>query len=137
MRIFFFSGLLGLLLACSEGHTMEKNIIPEKKMTRIMADVVLAKEFYFQNIKKFDEDSIHPVWSVLKSYGTDSAAFYRSLEYYASRTGEFARMYEEVQKIVQKKKDSLDKTVRVKLKKPPVINKKDSIPPRLFLKKLK
>ncbi|GEM_PF-4357702 len=138
MRIYFLIGsLITLLFACSDSETGEKDIIPEKKMIRIMADVVLAKEIYVQNATEFDKDSIHPVYSVLKSYGTDSAVFYKSLDYYAKRTEEFARMYKQVEQIIQKKKDSLDKTVKIKLKKPPLVKKKDSIPGTLFFKKQK
>ncbi len=105
--------LLAGLNACRE-NPKEKDIIPPERMSRILTDVLLAKEAYVQKKSLFDKDSIQPVESVLKSYGIDSVAFKRSLIYYGDRPEMFEEIYKRVIKQLEHKRDSLDAVIRAK-----------------------
>ncbi len=106
-------GLLLFLLACQH-NDKKKNIIPPEKMTRILTDVLLAKEMYIQKKPEFDKDSIQPVESILKSYGTDSLQFQQALTYYANRPETFKKIYDQVIQNLERKLDSIDATTKNK-----------------------
>ena len=113
---------LALLGACrGGGEKMPGGVLPPDRMARVTADMLVAKEAYHQKKKVFDRQGINPQKSVLQAYGIDSAAYVRSLDYYSARPALFIRVYRQVDSLIKRRTDSLDRSMENKKVKKPVI----------------
>ncbi len=117
MKKWLTYGLLAFLLgACGGRESVPSDVIPPERMARITADVLIAREAYTQKKNEWDKRRIHPLLAVMKDYGIDTVQYYRSLEWYGKHPEIFQRIYTITDSIIQKRLDSLDRTVKVKRK---------------------
>jgi hypothetical protein len=105
--ILFFSALL-FLFACKPGDD-SSGIINQDDMVRLLVDVHLIDGYL---ATQPNNDSLYKYGTgrfmyLFKQYHTDSAQFKKSMKYYTEHDEVLAKMYEEVNKILQKKSDSL------------------------------
>jgi len=115
--------LLGFF-ACSHKEKKPEKLISQPEMTRIITDVLTAKEIYQQKKNYFDKNDLNPVTAVLKKYGIDSVRYMQSLDYYADHPDIFLRMYKQVENNIKRKRDSLDKLMKNKRKNQKAVEKK-------------
>jgi hypothetical protein len=109
--ILFFSALL-FLFACKEGNNT-KDIIKQDVMTRLMADLHMVDGSL---ATQPNGDSLYRVGTgryllLFNQYHTDSAQFNRSFTYYTTQPDIMVKMYENVEKILQTKLDSMNAIV--------------------------
>lgn len=116
--ILFFSALA---VFCSCGDNKPDGILDEKQMADVLVDVhnVNGTMFMVPSIP----DSLYKYGLgkyllVFKKHGTDSAQFTRSYKYYTRDVEKLVAIYDEVNKGLQKRSDSLNK-IFVKLQKKP------------------
>lgn len=109
--ILFFSALL-VLSACKP----DKNavgVIGEDDMVKLMVDVHLVDGYlamYPNNDSLFRYGTGRYEY-VFKKHNTDSAGFKKSFRYYSMHDEQLVKIYEQVNKILQAKSDSLIKIV--------------------------
>lgn len=105
----FFSALL---LLCSCNDNRPEGILDEKQMIAVLTDVhitngtMLALSAAPDTVYKYGTGRY---LNVFKNHHIDSAQFNKSLRYYASNPDELMSIYDEVQKKLQVKSDSLNK----------------------------
>ncbi|MCC8426261.1 DUF4296 domain-containing protein [Mucilaginibacter sp. UR6-11] len=109
--ILFFSALL-FLYACKEGNAT-KDIIKRDVMVRLLADVHLVDGSL---ATQPNGDSLYRFGTgrylyLFKQYHTDSAQFKNSMKFYAAQPEIMVKMYEDIEKILQAKLDSMNKIV--------------------------
>ncbi len=109
--ILFFSALL-LLFACKQGSA-PKGIIDEDEMVHLLTDIhiidgSLALEPGTDSLYKFGTGRYVYLF---KQYHTDSAQFKKSVKYYTTQPEEMMKMYDEINKLLQAKTDSLNKVI--------------------------
>lgn len=107
LLIFFFS--------CTK---TPKNIIPEDQMVAVLTDVHLANALAsnyadLDTIKQRTSTYLHAVY---RRYHIDSAKFNRSLKYYSENPTLLNEMYEQVEKDLKKKEDSIIKLEEIERK---------------------
>ena len=118
MRIYnnlFFLGLL-LIAACSNKKVPE-GIIPQKKMTSLLAEVHLIDGSLYTVSQAPDTLYKHGMARYLelfKKYGTDTLQFKKSMQYYTADPDKMEAMYTQILEGMTAKTDSLNK-VRVKV----------------------
>ena len=108
---------------------MPDGILPPDRMARVTADMLVAKEAFYQKNQIFDRQNINPQKSVLQAYGIDSAAYVRSLDYYSARPALFIRVYRQVDSLIKRRADSLDRSMEnIKVKRPVIKPRKGGRP---------
>lgn len=115
LLIFFFS--------CTK---TPKNIIPEDQMVAVLTDVHLANALAsnyadLDTIKQRTSTYLHAVY---RRYQIDSAKFNRSLKYYSESPALLNEMYEQVEKDLKKKEDSIIKLEEIEQKRIAAAEKK-------------
>jgi hypothetical protein len=105
--ILFFSALL-FLSACKPSDD-SSGIIKQDDMVRLLVDVHVVDGYL---ALQPTNDSLYKYGTgrylyLFKQYHTDSAQFKRSMKYYTAHDDVLVKMYEEVNKILQKKSDSV------------------------------
>jgi hypothetical protein len=105
--ILFFSALL-FLYACKPGDDTS-GIIKQDDMVKLLVDVHVVDGYL---ALQPNNDSLYKYGTgryqyLFKQHHTDSAQFKKSMKYYASHDEVLVKMYEEVNKILQKKSDSI------------------------------
>lgn len=109
--ILFFSALL-FLFACKRGNNTT-DVLDNDEMTRLLADVHIVDGSVANQL---GGDSLYKYGTakymyVFKQYHTDSTQFKASLKYYAAKPEELLKIYNGVNRILQKKADSLNKAM--------------------------
>jgi hypothetical protein len=118
MRIYnnlFFLGLL-FIAACSSNKVPD-GIIPQKKMTDLLAEVHIIDGSLYTVSQAPDTLYKHGMAQYLelfKKYGTDTLQFKKSMEYYTADPDKMETMYTEILAGMTAKSDSLNK-VRMKI----------------------
>ncbi len=109
--ILFFSALL-FLFACNIGNNTN-GIIKEDEMVNLLTDIhIVDGTLSLQP----GGDSLYKYGTgryllLFKQYHTDSAQFKRSMKYYSTQTDVLLEMYDQVNKNLQAKTDSLNKAI--------------------------
>lgn len=112
-RLLFSFLLLSIFLtSCQDEPEVPKGTIPEAKMAQILTDMHLLEARVGRlGMTSLDSSTIvteHLKQQIFKRYGTDSAAYNRSYEFYSTNPIFLERIYEDVVKKLetrQKKKD--------------------------------
>lgn len=110
--LFSFLLLFTFLTGCQDEPEVPKGTIPEAKMAQILTDMHLLEARVGRlAMTSLDSSTIvteHLKLQIFKKYGTDSATYNRSYQFYSTNPVFFERIYEEVVKKLetrQKKKD--------------------------------
>ena len=118
MRIYnnlFFLGLL-FIAACSSNKVPD-GIIPQKKMTSLLAEVHIVDGSLYTISQAPDTLYKHGMARYLelfKKYGTYTVQFKKSMQYYTADPDKMEAMYTQILEGMTAKSDSLNK-VRVKI----------------------
>jgi len=98
-----------LLVSCAEKVVEEpENLIPKEKMTEILHDLAILNAAKSGASRKFKDSGIDVMEFLYKKYGIDSTQFSESDLYYASIPLEYQSIYENVEKRLGRKKDTLE-----------------------------
>lgn len=110
--LFSFLILMALLTGCQDEPKIPAGTIPEPKMAQILTDMHLLEARVGRlGITSLDSSTIiteHLKSKIFKKYGTDSATYNRSYQFYSTNPVFLERIYEDVVKKLetrQKKKD--------------------------------
>ncbi len=103
----FFFGLM--LLSCSE-KVVEKpeNLIPKEKMVAILHDLAILNSARTSFKIDLEKTGIEVMPFIYKKHQIDSAQFSQSDLYYASVPLEYQSIYEQVESILEQRKDTLE-----------------------------
>jgi len=105
--ILFFSALL-VLGACKPGKG-DANVLAQDDMISLLVDVHMV-DGYLASQPNNDSLYIYGTGQyqyIFKQHHTDSATFKRSMKYYTMRDDDMVKMYDEVNKKLQVKQDSI------------------------------
>ncbi|WP_421813101.1 DUF4296 domain-containing protein [Flagellimonas sp.] len=98
-----------LLVSCAEKVVEEpENLIPKEKMTEILHDLAILNAAKSGASRKFKDSGIDVMEFLYKKYDIDSTQFSESDLYYASIPLEYQSIYENVEKRLGRKKDTLE-----------------------------
>lgn len=109
--ILFFSAML-MFTACSDTNKVPKEFIQREEMVNLLMDVHIV-DGSMNNIVQLP-DTMYKYGTIrylelFKRYHTDSSQFRRSLRFYTTRPEMLQDMYDEVQKKIAARSDSLYK----------------------------
>tara|TARA_R110002012_G_scaffold78434_2_gene199822 strand:+ start:5822 stop:6268 length:447 start_codon:yes stop_codon:yes gene_type:complete len=106
--VILFLGTI-LLVSCAEKVVEEpENLIPKEKMTEILHDLAILNAAKSGASRKFKDSGIDVMEFLYKKYDIDSTQFSESDLYYASIPLEYQSIYENVEKRLGRKKDTLE-----------------------------
>ncbi|MHA7829569.1 MAG: DUF4296 domain-containing protein [Flagellimonas sp.] len=98
-----------LLVSCAEKVVEEpENLIPKEKMTEILHDLAILNAAKSGASRKFKDSGVDVMEFLYKKYDIDSTQFSESDLYYASIPLEYQSIYENVEKRLGRKKDTLE-----------------------------
>ncbi|MEQ5790263.1 DUF4296 domain-containing protein [Muricauda sp. NFXS6] len=98
-----------ILVSCAEKVVEEpENLIPKEKMTEILHDLAILNAAKSGASRKFKDSGIDVMEFLYKKYDIDSTQFSESDLYYASIPLEYQSIYENVEKRLGRKKDTLE-----------------------------
>lgn len=103
MRTYLISALLLLAVACNNENKVPRGVLPQKKMTAVMWDLLRADELvnlkYTKDtsINRFDS-SMRLYQQIFKMHGTDAATFKKSFKYYQVRPDLLKPVFDSLQK---------------------------------------
>jgi Domain of unknown function (DUF4296) len=104
-KIFLYLGIILMIIACSDEPKAPANVIDEKTMSKILADIHLieakASRLSFQAY-----DSTKVVYSemerrVMLKYKIDSARYKASYKFYVTNPETMIRIYDETLKVLE------------------------------------
>ena len=103
--IFLFAGML--MVACSQGESVPKNVLPPAQMQNVLWDVMLADEaadYYVQKDSSLNALAIHADWyqQVFQIHKISKEDFKRSLQFYESRPDLLKPIFDSLQKRAEK-----------------------------------
>ncbi len=104
--------LILFLIPCCHPN-VGKPIIPEDKMSNIVADFYLMQSTLSQFDLPSNERRPYYYAQILEKYGYTEAEFDSSLVWYTQHFDVFENVYDNAYKILEQKKDSLEKTINV------------------------
>jgi len=97
------------LVSCAEKVVEEpENLIPKEKMTEILHDLAILNAAKSGASRKFKDSGVDVMEFLYKKYDIDSTQFSESDLYYASIPLEYQSIYENVEKRLGRKKDTLE-----------------------------
>ena len=109
--VLFFFGVL--FLACGEKVVEQpENLIPKDKMTNILCDLALLNSTQSAFSSAFDKTGIDIMEFLYDKYDIDSTQFAQSDLYYASIPLEYQSIYEDVEVLIEKRKNALEATTK-------------------------
>ncbi len=109
--IFFFFGVF--FLACAEKVVEQpENLIPKDKMTHILCDLALLNSTQSAFPGAFDKTGVDIMEFLYKKYDIDSTQFAQSDLYYASIPLEYQSIYEDVEAMIESKKEALEEVTK-------------------------
>ena len=105
--ILFFFGVF--FLACGEKVVEQpENLIPKEKMTDILYDLSLLNSTKSSFSSAFDKTGIDIMEFLYEKYDIDSTQFAQSDLYYASVPLEYQSIYEDVDGMIEKRKNAFE-----------------------------
>ncbi|WP_241244378.1 DUF4296 domain-containing protein [Flagellimonas marinaquae] len=103
--------LLGLmvLVSCAEKVVEEpENLIPQDQMIEILYDLSILSAAKSGAKRQFDDAHIDVMGFIYTKYNIDSTQFAESDLYYASLPTEYQKIYQNVEAMLERKKDTLE-----------------------------
>jgi Skp family chaperone for outer membrane proteins len=103
--------LLGLivLVSCAEKVVEEpENLIPHDQMIEILYDLSILNAAKSGAKRQFDDAHIDVMGFIYTKYNIDSTQFAESDLYYASLPTEYQKIYQNVEAMLERKKDTLE-----------------------------
>lgn len=103
--------LLGLmvLVSCAEKVVEEpENLIPQDQMIEILYDLSILNAAKSGAKRQFDDAQIDVMGFIYTKYNIDSTQFAESDLYYASLPTEYQKIYQNVEAMLERKKDTLE-----------------------------
>ncbi|MBO0321333.1 cytochrome P450 [Muricauda sp. CAU 1633] len=105
--LFFFGACL--FLACGEKVVEQpENLIPKDEMTHILFDLSILNTTQSSFSSVFDKTGIDIMEFLYEKYDIDSTQFAQSDLYYASIPLEYQSIYEDVDAMIEKRKNALE-----------------------------
>lgn len=108
--------ILLLLVSCAE-KMMEKpkNLIEKQEMVDILSDLAILNAAKSANVNVLKNNHIDPTEYVFNKYEIDSVQFVESDRYYASLpSGEYEAIYKAVEAKLEKEKNKLTESKKIK-----------------------
>lgn len=119
MKHFVFSlMILFCVLSCTEAIEKPKDILPEAKMSEIIADFAINEQSYTIGNNINSENSTR---FILKKYNVKGELFTKSYEYYMTKPEVIKEILDEAQKIIIAKDPKAEAFINKKLKENPGI----------------
>jgi len=102
-----------LLLSCVKKIKKPNNLIPEKKMENILVDIFLFKAIITSSYGEIKNKDAIGEQFIYKKYNIDSLQFRESETYYLKKTKTYLKIYQQVEKRLDKLKDSINESLKV------------------------
>lgn len=100
-------------MGCSQQPAIPADVLPKEKMPLLVAELELAEtKVSRMNLQHFDSSKVAFRYledQILAKYKLDTAQYYKSYRFYASYPEYMFGIYEEALKLVEAKKDSMQK----------------------------
>lgn|SRR5690606_32756624 len=110
MKLVFTILIALFLLSCQDIEKMEKpkDLIGKQKMVEVLTDLSLLNSAKNYNKRFLEETGFKPGEFFYQKHNIDSLRLARSTRYYARNYNEFEAIYRQVQKNLEKLRDSLE-----------------------------
>lgn len=110
MKVLGFFLIIIFFSSCQdiEKTEMPEDLIPENKMVEVLTELSLLNSAKNYNKKFLEETGFKPEEFLLNKYNIDSLQLAESTRYYAHNYTQFERMYEKVQRNLEKLKNELE-----------------------------
>ncbi|WP_379967642.1 DUF4296 domain-containing protein [Epilithonimonas sp. UC225_85] len=118
MRYFFYISIIFCIWSCTEAIQKPKDILPEDRMSEIIADFAINEQNYAigQNI-----NSENSTRFILKKYKIKGELFTESYQYYMTKPEIIKEILDNAQKIIISKDPKAEAFINKKLKDNPEI----------------
>jgi len=118
MKYFFYILMIFCVLACTEAIEKPKDILPEDKMSEIIADFAINEQQYVIGTNINSENATR---FILKKYKIKGELFTKSYEYYMTKPEIIKEILDDAQKIIVAKDPKAEAFINIKLKENPGI----------------
>lgn len=118
MKYLLYISLIFCVLSCAEAIEKPKDLLPEDKMSEIIADFAINDQQYVMGAKINSEDATR---FILKKYKINGELFTKSYEYYMTKPDIIKEILDDAQKIIVAKDPKAETFINKKLKENPGI----------------
>jgi hypothetical protein len=109
--------VLFFLQSCGKPADAKKpyNLMTEDQMVSVLYDIALLESIKSQKPISLDRKGINPKTYVFKKYKIDSLQFARSNHYYSADVPAYKRIFERVDKRLERKQKEVDSLLKKKI----------------------
>ena len=118
MKYFFYISMIFCVLSCTEAIEKPKDILPEDKMSEIVADFAINEQNYAIGNNINSENATR---FILKKHKIKGELFTKSYEYYMTKPEIIKEILDNAQKIIISKDPKAEAFINKKLKENPGI----------------
>lgn len=118
MKYFFYISMIFCILSCTEAIEKPKDILPEDKMSQIVADFAINEQNYAIGNNINSENATR---FILKKHKIKGELFTKSYEYYMTKPEIIKEILDNAQKIIIAKDPKAEAFINKKLKENPGI----------------